>query len=238
MLLCQNIDATKPAIGSVIWLHGLGASGDDFVPLVPHLDLPDVHFIFPNAPLRPVTINGGYVMPAWYDITTFEMVPEREHPPHIHEAAGFIESCIEKEMERGIQPHQIILVGFSQGAALSLHVGRKYQQALGGIVILSGYMLLEHEYNRHPSHPSNFHTPMLFCHGVRDLVVKYDRGALAYEHLESTHSRMEWRDFYVGHEICVEELRHVCSWLHRRFDIIRSKNQSEEIQSDDGQKAP
>ena len=85
MLLCQNIDATKPAVGSVIWLHGLGASGDDFVPLVPHLDLPDVHFVFPNAPLRPVTINGGYVMPAWYDITTFEMVPEREHPPHIHD---------------------------------------------------------------------------------------------------------------------------------------------------------
>ena len=90
-------------------------------------------------------------------------------------------------------------------------------------------MLLEHEYNRHPSHPNDFHTPMLFCHGVRDLVVKYDRGALAYEHLESTHSRMEWRDFYVGHEVCVEELRHVCAWLHRRFDVIRNKKNQKKI---------
>ena len=235
MLLCQNIDATQPAIGTVIWLHGLGASGDDFIPIVPHLDLPDVHFVFPNAPLRPVTINGGFEMPAWYDITTLEMTPEREHPPHIREVTTLIQECIQREQERGILPHQIILVGFSQGAAVSLHVGRTYWESLGGIVVLSGYMLLEHEYNRNQSHPNNYHTPMLFCHGVRDLVVKYDRGARGYELLEKVHARMEWRDFYVGHEVCLDELRHLCAWLHQRFDHIREKQKS---QSDEGQKAP
>ncbi len=220
-MLTTEVKATSSAIGTVIWLHGLGSSGSEFVPIVPHLQLPDVHFVFPEAPLRPVTINGGFEMPAWYDITTFEQTPEREHPPHIHEAAALIREAIKKEEERGISPDRILLMGFSQGAALALHVGRLYPERLAGIVVMSGYLLLEHQFER-MTEDANLNTPILFCHGSRDLVVPLRRGEQAYDKLEPIHSNLDWEQYPVGHEMCMEELRYVRRWVHDRFALIRS----------------
>ena len=231
-MLITEVRASRKAIGVVIWLHGLGASGSDFVPIVPHLQLPDVDFLFPEAPVRPVTINGGFEMPAWYDITTFEQIPEREHPPHIAEASKMIREVISKEVERGIPSEQIVLMGFSQGAALALHVGRAHPEKLAGIAVLSGYELLS-EQRRFESR-ANCHTPILFCHGVRDLVVPLRRGESAYDSLSEDFSGLEWREYPVGHEICLEELRHIRFWLHARFNQIRRQlHEGEDLSSKD-----
>ena len=141
MLETVEIESEKKAIGSVIWLHGLGASGDDFAPVVPHMQLPDVRFVFPHAPVRPVTINAGFEMRAWFDITTLEISPFRETLEHVIESEKRIAALIEREVERGIPSQNIVLMGFSQGAAMALHVGHRYPTPLLGVIVMSPRVL-------------------------------------------------------------------------------------------------
>jgi phospholipase/carboxylesterase len=128
-------------IGTVIWLHGLGASGDDFAPVVPHMQLPDVRFIFPHAPVRPITIFEGDAVRAWYDITTLGESPDRETMADVIVSAELINRLIEREMERGIPSKNIVLMGFSQGAAMALHVGHRFHKPLMAVLVFSGYIL-------------------------------------------------------------------------------------------------
>ena len=221
MLEMIEIEPSKKAIGTVIWLHGLGASGDDFSPVAPHMQLPDVRFIFPHAPIRPVTINGGMKMRAWYDITTLEESPHRETLEDIIEAEEQIKKLIENEIKKGIPSQHIVVMGFSQGAAMALHVGHRSEHKLLGVVVMSGYLLKpEMFYSR--INTTNIDTPFHFYHGTRDLVVQCRRGEEAYDTIRQHHNLTRWRDYPVGHEVCLEQLRQIRFWLHNRFDAARS----------------
>ncbi len=209
-------------VGSVIWLHGLGASGDDFSPLVPHLQLPDVRFIFPHAPSRPVTIYQGESVRAWYDITTLEETESREKLSDVLVSAIQIEQLIEREIERGVPSTSIILMGFSQGAAMALHVGHRFRASLNAVIILSGYLLKPQSFKNEVS-PANRLTPYYFFHGTRDLVVLHRRGEDAYDETRLLHRYTFWKDYPVGHELCLEEIRQIRFILHDRFSIIRQQ---------------
>jgi len=137
-----EIETGSQPDAAVIWLHGLGADGHDFEPIVPLLGLPEVRFVFPNAPARPVTINGGMVMPAWYDILALGGPGPGERAPDVRQSARLIEALLEREEQRGVASSHIVLAGFSQGAAMALHVGTRYPRPLLGIMVLSGYQVL------------------------------------------------------------------------------------------------
>lgn len=224
MLECVEFHPAEgtTVIGSVIWLHGLGASGHDFSPLVPHLQLPDVRFIFPHAPLRPVTIYQGEEVRAWYDITTLGDSESREKWSDALVSAQQIEMLIEREIERGIPAKNIILIGFSQGAAMALHVGHRYQQSLNAVIVLSGY-LLKPQYFEIEMSQENRLTPFYFFHGTRDLVVLVRRGEEAYDQTSAFHRFTFWKEYPVGHEVCLEELRQIRFLFHDRFADIRQR---------------
>jgi phospholipase/carboxylesterase len=206
--------------GTVIWLHGLGASGDDFVPVVPHLNLPSIRFVFPHAPERPVTLNRGWVMRAWYDIRSLEASEEREDPADIEASHAWITELIDQEVERGLAPHQIVLAGFSQGGAMALHTGLRYPASLGGIIGLSSYLLLPARL-RAEAHPANQGTPILLCHGTQDSMVPLAGGQRARELLTELDPERDllWQDFPMDHEVCGEEIQLIAEWLHQRFQL-------------------
>ena len=210
--------AAFPEEGCVIWLHGLGASGDDFVPVVPHLNLPHVRFIFPHAPQSPVTINNGWVMRSWYDIRTLGASDERESEEDIENSHRRITSLIDAEVERGLSPNQIVLAGFSQGAAMALHTGLRYPASLKGIIALSGYMLLPARFEEE-AHLANTETPLLLCHGSEDSVVPITRGQAAHQKIlaASENRDLQWREYKMDHEVCTEELTQIGRWLQERF---------------------
>ena len=224
----QPKDDIKP-IGSVIWLHGLGADATDFSPLVPHMQLPDVRFVFPNAPLRPVTIHGGMSTRSWYDIRTLEASSERESWSDALISAQAIEEVIHQEMQRGIPSENIVLMGFSQGAAMALHVGHRFEHRLRGVMVLSGYMLKPAIF-KEEMHPSNRYTPFHFYHGTRDLVVNKKRGDEACDITVESHRFTYWKEYPMGHEVCLEELRHIRVQLHEWFMDIRRQNRAAESQ--------
>ena len=207
-----------PQRGSVIWLHGLGASGHDFEPIVPMLQLPAVRFVFPHAPQIPVTLNGGMVMPAWYDIRALADVPEREDMTGVARNAERVRDLIARENARGVPTDRIILAGFSQGAALALHVGLRYPETLCGMLVLSGYLMAP-EQLPNESHAANATTPILMCHGARDPMVLRDWGARSRDMLaaHSPQRDLRWREFEMGHEVCPEEIQVIAHWLHERF---------------------
>jgi len=208
------IEPTAPHTASVIWLHGLGASGHDFEPVIPWLRRPDVRFVLPHAPERPVTLNGGWVMPAWYDIRHLKEGPEREDAEHIADATERIRDLVAAEVARGIPADRIALVGFSQGAAMALHTGIRHPDRLAGIAVLSGYLLLE------PTIPAeataaNAQTPLLFCHGTRDGVVRVQRGQKAHALMTDSGRPTEWHDWPMSHEVVPDEIEVIRQWLER-----------------------
>ena len=213
-------------IGSVIWLHGLGASGDDFAPVVPHMQLPDVRFVFPHAPVRPITIFEGEAVRAWYDITTLGESPERESMADVMVSARLMEQLIEREIERGIPSKNIVLMGFSQGAAMALHVGHRFHQPLMAVLILSGYMLKPTLFEKE-MHPANRLTPYHFYHGVRDLTVLHRRGDESCTMNASMHRFTYWKEFSMGHEVCLEEIRQIRFLLHEKFQYRREQKSLE-----------
>ena len=215
-LSCVEVEARGEPRGSVLWLHGLGADGHDFEPIVPLLGLPGVRFVFPNAPARPVTINGGMVMPAWYDILSLGGPGPGERAPDVHDSARLIEALLEGEERRGVPSSHIILAGFSQGAAMALYVGTRYPRPLRGIMVLSGYEVLAGTRDGE-ANDANRTTPMLFCHGTRDPLVAVDRGRQAHRAYAGPERAAEWHEFPIAHEVSPPEIAVIRDWLSARF---------------------
>lgn len=216
LLPTVEIEPAVPATATVIWLHGLGADGHDFEPVVPELGLPAGHairFVFPHAPRRPVSVNGGFVMRAWYDILGFDG-PVTEDAAGIRASAVQIGTLIARENARGIADDRIVLAGFSQGAAMTLHAGLRHPRRLAGLLALSGYLPLATTLAAERS-PANAGTPVFLAHGEIDAVVRFPRGTATREALQRLGWQPEWHDYPIGHEVCWEELRDIGAFLQR-----------------------
>lgn len=198
---------------SVLWLHGLGADGHDFEPVVPHLGLPasmPVRFVFPHAPVRPVTINGGMPMRAWYDI--LQMGGGAQDAVGIRTSQRQIEALIEREVQRGVPQQRIVLAGFSQGGAIALHTGLRHAHRLAGLLALSTYLPLSDTLEAERSQ-ANAGLPILMIHGVQDAMIALGRAHESRAALAALGYAVRWRDYPMGHEVCVEELTEIGAWL-------------------------
>lgn len=203
---------------AVIWLHGLGADGNDFVPIVPELGLPPelaVRFIFPHAPQRPITINNGYVMRGWYDIEALDG-NRRADELGIRDSAAAIRRLIERENARGIPTRRIVLAGFSQGGAMAYTVGLTYPEAFAGIVALSAYIpapaLLVDRFST-----ANRATPIFAAHGTADDILPLQLGEFARDTLEKHGFKIEWHVYRMAHSVCPQEIDALGGWLSRRL---------------------
>jgi len=209
---------------SIIWLHGLGADGEDFVPIAEEIDLPvTVRYIFPHAPMRPVTINNGYVMPAWYDILVGAASAEisanigrQEDAAGIRASQAEIEKLITQEKQRGIKAGNIFLAGFSQGGAVALHTGLRHQERLGGILALSTYLPLPSTTPAEASVEAK-HTPIFMAHGLSDPVIPYAFGRASADVLLHQGYLLEWHGYDMPHSVCPEEIRDIEHWLRTRL---------------------
>lgn len=211
--------AAGPADAAVIWMHGLGADGYDFVPLVPELNLPDaarVRFVFPHADVRPVTVNAGYAMRAWYDIR--ELTPEgRDDEAGLEATRARIERYIAAERAQGIEAGRIVLAGFSQGGATALHVGLRHGERLAGIIALSCYLPLRDRLATETA-AANRSTPILMCHGREDVVVLSAFGEMSRDALLAAGLPVEWRAYSMGHNLCRPEIFDIAAWL--RYHLV------------------
>jgi phospholipase/carboxylesterase len=204
----------SPPKGSIIWMHGLGADGTDFVPLVPELRLPDnmaPRFIFPNAPVRAVTANNGMLMPAWYDIYSFSF-REREDATGIQESAAVVHGLIDRERAAGISAERIVLAGFSQGGAVALQAGVRYPQPLAGILALSTYLPLRASLAAEAA-AANQAIPILMCHGREDPIVPIELARQSFDALQAAGFAPRWRDYSMQHQLCAEEIVDISQWL-------------------------
>ncbi|MGH8275704.1 MAG: alpha/beta hydrolase [Steroidobacteraceae bacterium] len=202
--------------GAVIWMHGLGADGHDFEPIVPELVRTGeraLRFVFPHAPIRPVTLNGGFAMRAWYDITSLERRgPEDEAGIRASQAA--VEALIRRENERGIASEHIVLAGFSQGGALALFAGARYPHKLAGIMGLSCYLLLAERFAAERG-AANQATPIFLAHGLQDATIAPVLGEHARAHLEAAVYAVEWHAYSMPHSVCPQEVADIAAWLRR-----------------------
>ncbi|MBU0593717.1 MAG: alpha/beta fold hydrolase [Gammaproteobacteria bacterium] len=211
----EIITGTKPA-SAVIWLHGLGADGHDFAPIVPELGLPAgmaVRFIFPHAPLLPVTINNGYVMPAWYDVRSLDL-RQTEDETGIRASQQQVEALIRLEEARGIPASRIVLAGFSQGGAIALHTGLRHEAPLAGVLALSTYLPLPDTLDTEAS-PTNAHLPIFMAHGTADSVIPVAQGIASRNRLQDHRYRVEWREYPMAHSVCPGEITDIGQWLVR-----------------------
>jgi phospholipase/carboxylesterase len=214
MLPCIELETSPNPTCSVIWLHGLGADGNDFVPIIPELRLPSnpaIRFIFPSAPSMPVTVNGGYVMPAWYDIVGRNLM-DQEDADGIKQSAASIIELIEHEVQRGIDYHHIVLAGFSQGCAMALYIGLRLPHQLAGIIALSGYLPLALSLNIE-KHIANQSTPIFMAHGTYDPVVVLDRAQASLALLEKLGYPVDWNEYPMEHSVNPEELADISRFL-------------------------
>jgi phospholipase/carboxylesterase len=205
------------ARGAVIWLHGLGADGWDFVPLVEELQLPDtlpLRFIFPHAAVRSITMNNGYAMRAWYDIRTLREIDEDE--AGIRDSDRIVRELVQEEVERGVRSDRIVLAGFSQGGALALYSALRHPRRLAGVLALSTYLPLAGS-TEAQAHAANKATPIFMCHGVHDDVVPLQVGERSRRVLEELGYSVQWRTYPMGHEVTREELDDIRAWLLERF---------------------
>jgi phospholipase/carboxylesterase len=199
---------------SVIWMHGLGADGNDFVPIVKELNLsdcPGIRFIFPHAATMPVTINGGYVMRAWYDILGTD-IAKREDETGLRVSQKRIEQLIEREKTRGIPANRIILAGFSQGCAMALQVGLRFPEKLAGLLCLSGYVPLR-DTVASERHSANQDTPIYLAHGRADPVIPMQRAEQSRDLLLQLGYKLEWHEYMMQHSVCAEEVEDISTWL-------------------------
>lgn len=205
MLNCEIIEPKGVADAAVIWLHGLGASGHDFVPVVPHLGLPEAHgvrFIFPHAPEIPVTINGGMVMPAWYDILAMSIEREIDHV-QIESSAAAVRDLIQRELDAGIRSDRIVLAGFSQGGAVVYHAALSYSKPLAGLLTMSTYFATAKEVSLAEENKT---LPIHIFHGSQDPMVPESMGHSANQILQSMGFSPVYRSYPMQHEVCAEEI--------------------------------
>lgn len=209
----HNPSGSNPA-ASVIWLHGLGADGNDFKPIVPELGLSDhlsVRFIFPNAPIRPVTINMGYEMRSWYDIKSIS--EEREiDEQQLQASCDQLVELIEREISRGVPSDRIVVAGFSQGGAVALTTAPRYHQRLAGVMALSTY-LPEPGWIENGRSETNASLPVFMGHGTQDPVVAYQLGISARRHLKEWGYPVDWHEYPMEHSVCLEEIEDISRWL-------------------------
>ncbi len=207
------------ATASVIWLHGLGADGNDFAGIVDQLNLPPDHgvrFIFPSAPFMNITINSGMLMRAWYDIYALNMLA-KEDRVGIKKSQQQITDYISNEQDQGIATNRIILAGFSQGGAVALYTGLNNAQALGGVIVLSAYLPLQLEFL--PSSLSHKSLPIFMAHGLYDPVVPYTLGLQAYNFLQQhAYTEAQWHSYHMQHTLCLEEIASIGEFLRRCLD--------------------
>ncbi|MGM9514914.1 alpha/beta hydrolase [Roseateles sp. DB2] len=217
MLATIELQTQAAPAASLIVLHGLGASGDDFVPVCQAMDLRSVgglRVILPQAPERPVSINGGYRMPAWYDIGLDASGQRVEDERGLRESQRQIEALITQEVERGIPASRIVLMGFSQGAAMALMTGLRHAQRLGGLVALSGYLPLAGT-TQDERHAANADVPLFLAHGDADEVVLPARGLASKAELERLGYDLQWHSYPMAHEVCMEEIADVAGFIRQ-----------------------
>ena len=203
---------------AIIWLHGLGADGSDFVPLIPQLALPQDHsirFIFPHAPVRPVTINNGFEMPAWFDIISLERT-EKQDEQGIKQTQQTIEALIQEQLDQGIPSNNIFLAGFSQGGAMALYTALRYDKPLAGIVALSTYLPLADALDNE-ANAANKATPIFMAHGNFDNVVLPEWGTRTKQRLQKNGYQLQWHDYDMDHSVCQQEISDLASWLQERL---------------------
>jgi phospholipase/carboxylesterase len=204
--------------GSVIWLHGLGADGHDFEPIVPELQLPEalrLRFVFPHAAVRPVTVNGGMQMRAWYDIVSLD----RDGPSDedgIRQSGAILQGLIDKEIQRGIPANRIVVAGFSQGGAIAIHAALRCTEKLGGLMALSTYLPLPEFFDAevvNNAELNNTDLPIFMAHGSFDPVLPMPLGQASYEQLSNAGFDVQWHEYPMAHAVCAEEIRDIRTWL-------------------------
>ena len=215
LLETVELESAPSPRAAVVWMHGLGADGHDFVPIVPELDLDGaaVRFVFPHAPTRPVTINGGAVMRAWYDVLGLGG-ERREDAAGVRASQGRIDALLARERARGIPADRLVLAGFSQGGAMALHTGLRYPERLAGIMALSCALPLADTLAAEAS-PANRDVPIFMAHGTHDAMIPMARARTACDALVRLGWRVEWHDYPMPHAVCPEEIADISVWLTR-----------------------
>ena len=216
MLETLELETGPRPTAAVIWLHGLGADGYDFEPIVPELDLPAtpaVRFVFPHAPMRPITINGGAVMRGWYDVMSLEGV-RREDDAGVRASQASVDELIARELARGVPAARLILAGFSQGGAIALQTGLRHPERLAGIMALSTYLPLAATLAAEAS-AANRDVPIFMAHGRDDSLIPIERATISRETLRAAGYKLEWHDYAMEHAVCREEIEDIAAWLRR-----------------------
>jgi phospholipase/carboxylesterase len=211
----ELVTAPNPTV-AVIWMHGLGADGNDFVPIVKELDLegcPAIRFVFPHAPMLEVTINGGRMMPAWYDISASEFGRDDDEKS-VRDSQIDINALIGREKERGIAADKILIGGFSQGCAMTFQTGLRYPEKLGGLLCLSGYLPLEDSFVAERSE-ANKNIPIYYGHGSEDQVIPITRAQQTLALLQKQGYNVEWHEYDMPHSVCREEIEDISNFLKR-----------------------
>ena len=215
-------DAHAQPVASIVVLHGLGADGSDFVPIAQAMDLSaigPVRFVFPSAPVRPVTINAGYEMRAWYDIFppgSDSAVPRREDEPGLRESQSIVQQLLDRETQRGVPAHRVVLMGFSQGCAMTLLAGLRSPERLAGLVALSGYLPLAASTGAEASDAGRG-VPVFMAHGEFDDIVVPSRGEAARDALTALGYPVQWHTYPMAHEVCMDEIADLQAWLVQRL---------------------
>jgi phospholipase/carboxylesterase len=217
-LPCVEIQTAPNPRHAVIWLHGLGADGNDFAPIVPELvdpAWPPLRFVFPHAPVRPITINGGMAMRAWYDISGQE-IAQRQDEAGIRASIVLLEELIAREVERGIAPENVFLAGFSQGGAIVLAGGIRHAQRLGGIIALSTYLPMAEKTDAEAS-AANRTAPIFMAHGMLDPTISHALGEMSREYLKQRGYAIDWHAYPMAHQVCAEEIADLRRWMSARL---------------------
>jgi len=221
LLDCVEITTGSPAEYTVIWLHGLGASGHDFEPIVPALELlqrPGVRFLFPHAPVRPITINGGAAMRGWYDIMSMDIGSRGQDQEGIIASADAVDALIANEATRGVASKRIILAGFSQGGAIALYAGLRNAQPLAGILALSTYLPLQEELL--PTlDESRKNLPTFMAHGQQDDVISINYAEQSRDVMIEHGMPVEWHDYAIAHSVSADEVVDISTWMKRQFGM-------------------
>ncbi len=208
-----EIETAPGPQASIIWMHGLGADGSDFAPLAGEIELPvAVRYIFPHAPMMPVSINGGYVMRAWYDIS--DAAIRREDEQGVRASQQSVEALLAREKSRGSAAQRIVLAGFSQGGAIALQTGLRHAERLAGIMALSTYVPLA-DTLAPEAHPANREVPIFMAHGSADPMIAFARAQASRELLQQQGYAVEWHEYRMPHAVCPEEIADIGVWLRR-----------------------